>query len=183
MSGSTPHPSFQGRAAALRSVLFASLGRQVFAVVDADLCPQLLPMIERHQVPHACLLGPYHSPAESRRAPHLVQLDVASPFTDWLLSGWGRCWGIYAVSRSPLPAMRDHFRSFLVVADPQGNPLFFRYYDPRVLGVYLPTVNEPEAGIVFGPVEAYFFEQEDTAAILRCSRLGQSVKMETLGQP
>jgi hypothetical protein len=167
----------------LRSILFSAPQRQVWSVVDADNCPQLLPMIERHGVPHACLLGPHYSPAESRRAPHLVQLEVANPFADWLLGGWGRCWGIYAISRSPLPAMRDHFRSFLVVADPHGNPLFFRYYDPRVFAVYLPTVNETEARFVFGPVETYLFEQEDTAAVLRCSRPGPSVKMENLGQP
>jgi hypothetical protein len=154
----------------LRSLLFGSR-QPLWAVIDADHCPQLLPMLERHPVEHACLFGGHFAPAESSRSPHLVRMEPASPLADWLLTGWGRRWGIYALSSAPLQTLREHFRSFLVVLDPAGNPLFFRYYDPTVMGVYLPTLNPEEAAAVFGPVAAYIFEEEETAQILRFTAL------------
>jgi hypothetical protein len=63
--------------------------------------------------------------------------------------------------------MRRHFRSFLTVYDPDGKPLLFRYYDPRVLRVYLPTCDARELETVFGPVVAYLLEGEDPGDLLR----------------
>lgn len=54
--------------------------------------------------------------------------------------------------------LRRHFRRFLRVTDEQGQPLMFRYYDPRVLRVYLPTCTAEELALVFGPVSAYLIE-------------------------
>ena len=51
-----------------------------------------------------------------------------------------------------LEELRRHFRKFLKVEDPKGKSLIFRYYDPRVLRVYLPTCNAMELQTVFGPV-------------------------------
>ena len=51
--------------------------------------------------------------------------------------------------------------------DPTGKPLLFRYYDPRVLRVYLPTCNAEELKTLFGPVQAYIMEDESGAAMLR----------------
>lgn len=45
-----------------------------------------------------------------------------------------------------------------MVYDAKGTPSYFRYYDPRVLRVYLPACNESELQTVFGPVEGYYVE-------------------------
>ena len=156
--------------ATVKNLLFATGPLSAYAVVDPDFCPQIGPMIEQHGVEHAALLGRQVVPDSLRRSPRLVKLEPSSPFSDWLLSGWGRSWGIYAVSRASMDTLREHFRSLLMVLDPAGTLLFFRYYDPRVFGVYLPTVNEQETDAVFGPVDSYLFEEEDTHAILRFSR-------------
>ncbi len=161
-----------------RSLLFAAPPGHGYAVIDPDFCPQILAMIEQHHVEHAALLGRHFAPDLLRRSPHLVKLDPFSPFSDWLLSGWGRSWGIYAVSSASMDTLREHFRSLVMVLDPSGTPLFFRYYDPRVFGVYLPTVNEQEADCVFGPVASYIFEEEDTHAILRFSRKNKLLKVD-----
>jgi len=47
------------------------------------------------------------------------------------------------------------------VYDEARRPLYFRYYDPRVLRVYLPTCNEADLGAIFGPVACYFTEGEE----------------------
>jgi hypothetical protein len=101
-------------------------------------------------------------------APYLVRLEPGSKFAEWVLrEGWGSHWGIFATGRGTLHLMRGHFRSLINVYDPDGQPLMFRYYDPRVLRVYLPTCNAEETREFFGPVTSYVLEDEDGAALLR----------------
>jgi hypothetical protein len=63
--------------------------------------------------------------------------------------------------------MRKHFRSLLTVNDEAGNPILFRYYDPRVLLPFLMTCALEELSIVFGPVKYYFAESFDKAELSR----------------
>ena len=46
-----------------------------------------------------------------------------------------------------------HFRKFNVVYGPEGKPLFFRYYDPRVIVDVLKVLDEQQLKAFFGPVE------------------------------
>ena len=47
--------------------------------------------------------------------------------------------------------------------------MLFRFYDPRVMRMYLPTCTAEELAIVFGPVGAYLLEGQDPKALLRLS--------------
>ena len=100
-----------------------------------------------------------------------MRLGAEDPFTDWVLdNGWGNHWGIFATVPAEVPFrdVRKHFRGFLRVRNPDGKTLLFRYYDPRVFRVYLPTCNATELGAVFGPVAMFMLEGE-AAALLRFS--------------
>jgi hypothetical protein len=95
-------------------------------------------------------------------APYLVELYRDDSFTDWLFTyGWGNSWGILIESPAGLKELGRHFQGFIMVYDPQGKPLYFRYYDPRVFRVYMPTCNESELKTVFGPVNSFYVEGED----------------------
>ncbi len=61
--------------------------------------------------------------------------------------------------------MRKHFRTFLMVKGSDGESLCFRYYDPRVLSIYLPTTNEEERNTVFGPIKEYYCETEKDGSL------------------
>ena len=74
-------------------------------------------------------------------------------------------WGIFAITQADLPTMRKHFRLLLMVYDPDGKPLYFRYYDPRVLRVYLPSCNTDETQKIFGPIQRFIIEGEDTTTL------------------
>lgn len=101
-------------------------------------------------------------------APYLVRLLPKTPFTDWILrDGWGKHWGIFLHSREPIEEMRTHFSSLITVYDEKGTPMFFRYYDPRVLGKFLRTCNRDELKTFFGSVEAYFAETKDAGNLVR----------------
>jgi hypothetical protein len=95
-------------------------------------------------------------------APYLVPLHREDDFIDWLLTyGWGNSWGIVVETTAGLRELRRHFQGFVMAYDPQGKPLYFRFYDPRVFRIYLPTCNESELKTVFGPVSSFYAEGED----------------------
>jgi hypothetical protein len=59
-----------------------------------------------------------------------------------------------------LEALRRHLRRFLRVRDHTGQVLYFRYYDPRVLRVYLPTCLRSEISTIYGPISKFVAEPE-----------------------
>src|SRR5262249_8859823 len=141
--------------------LFAEEGTQVFAVLDGASVPGLLDNLYRYEPKYECLYRGELKPDMAEVPPYLVRLQPKSEFAAWVIGqGWGRHWGIFAVSRADLRALSRHFRTFLMVHDRDGKPLYFRYYDPRVLRVYLPTCNAEELATVFGPVLSYVLEDE-----------------------
>jgi Domain of unknown function (DUF4123) len=148
--------------------LFAEPEASVYAVLDGASINGLVERMQLYKPVSECLYRGELAPDMQQVAPYLVQLDARSAFCDWMLdSGWGNHWGIFAVSRADFRAMRRHFQGFLTVHDPAGKPLLFRYYDPRVLRVYLPTCNPQELKTVFGPVLCYIAEGEDPNELLR----------------
>jgi len=47
--------------------------------------------------------------------------------------------------------------------------MIFRWYDPRVLRVYLPTCTASELRTVFGPVERYLVDRADGDGLIEFS--------------
>jgi len=139
----------------------------VFAVLDGASVPDLLRKLYDTKPEHECLYRGELKPDLAEVAPYLARLEPRSEFAGWVIQqGWGNHWGVFAVSPADLPAMRHHFRRFLIVYDSEGKPLYFRYYDPRVLRTYLPTCNAEELAAVFGPVTSYLLEGEDSNTLL-----------------
>ena len=89
--------------------------------------------------------------------------------------GWGKSWGVYLTSDWPLPALRNFLRQFLMVSLPDGKQVYFRFYDPRVLRLYLPLCTADEANEFFGPVKYYVMEDQAPDALLRFSNKGVGV--------
>lgn len=148
---------------ALSTHLFPEDGElQTYAVLDGASVPDLLDQLYGDEPPEfVCLYRGELEPDLAEVAPYLVQLKAGSPFTEWLLGNcWGNHWGIFAASTEDIDVIRRHFRNFLMVKDPEGKQLYFRYYDPRVLRIYLPTCNPDEVQSIFGPVHAYLMESE-----------------------
>jgi hypothetical protein len=155
-------------AQSLYEQLFADEAANVYAVLDGASVEDLLPKLYELEPECECLYRGELEPDMAEVAPYLVRLEPDTEFTDWLIGeGWGEHWGVFAVTDADLRAAHRHFRSFLTVYDPEGKPLLFRYYDPRVLRLYLPTCNAEELSTVFGPVSCYLLEGEDPNTLLR----------------
>ena len=150
----------------LRKHLFSEPEYNVYTVLDGASVPDLLDKLYEDPPEHCCLYRGELTPDLAETAPYLVRLEPRAAFTNWVLDkGWGHHWAIFATAEADLRTMRRHFRTFLMVNDPDGKPLYFRYYDPRVLRVYLPTCNVEEMTTVFGPIASYMLEG-DTPNIL-----------------
>lgn len=146
----------------LTKALFADPEAHVYAVLDGAAIPGLLGKAQECQIEPVCLYRGDLIPAMTAAAPYQVTLERGSPFTHWLIQeGWGRHWGIFAVSRADWRPLREHLCSLTQVYDPDYQPIYFRYYDPRVLRVYLPTCDAGELRTVFGPITRLICEDEE----------------------
>lgn len=141
--------------------------RDIWLILDAARDPKVFRMLLACHLDYACLYSGALPPELEVAAPYLVQLTY--DYRDsrrFLQEAWGNQWGVFLRSDTSLEKLRRHLRRFLVVRDPSGNRLMFRYYDPRVLRVYLPTCNEDELNRVFGPIECFWTEGKNTENML-----------------
>lgn len=170
---------------ALRAHLFPDQqgGKQhTYAVLDGASVPDLLGHLYDDPRPEfVCLYRGDLKPDIAEVAPYLVKLNAKSSFTDWILTeAWGNHWGIFAISPADMTAMRKHFRTFLFVKNPEGKQVYFRYYDPRVLRIYLPACNAREVEFVFGPATSYLLEGDNQAILQRYTRDHGSLDIEKI---
>jgi hypothetical protein len=134
---------------------------RVYALLDGARDPRIEPLVRNSDAEFSCLYAGELAPSLSAAAPYLLYLDPQQPYT-WRLfeEGWGQSWGSFVVAPAQisLDELRSHFRTLLRVTDPDGKLLVFRFYDPRVLRVYLPTCTAPERAALFGPANQLIAE-------------------------
>jgi hypothetical protein len=135
---------------------------RAYALLDAARDDRIYPAILRADCEWTCLYRGDAAVTMAEVAPYLVQLERASAFTSWVIAeGWGNSWGVFLNTTVTMEALRNHFRRLVMVQLPDGRSVYFRFYDPRVLRVYLPTCTPEEIAAVFGPVERFVIEDED----------------------
>jgi len=135
---------------------------RLYCVLDGASVQDLPTRLYQTNTPHYCLLGDDVEPDVLYMAPFLAALLPGSTFTDQVFKeSPGKHWGIFAHCRRSMTEVRRHCRALLNVYDADGNPLMFRYYDPRVLRRFLPTCNPGELKTLFGELETLFAESED----------------------
>ncbi len=95
-------------------------------------------------------------------APYLFSCIEKPQFLNWAFNnGWGKAWGVFALANNDFNALHRHFRRFLMVKTEDGLQLYFRFYDPRVLRIFLPTCDSMQLREFFGPVSKFVCEDED----------------------
>jgi hypothetical protein len=147
-----------------------NLRKNIYAILDPARDDGMLEKLFETDLEMCCLFPGTEGNDLRAVAPYLVALKETNPVTKWLLErGWGKSWGIFAESSENFIVMRRHFRKFFIVYDEQGQSLFFRYYDPRVLRVFFPTCDKMQLAAFFGPVVRYFVESEDGNALIQYS--------------
>jgi hypothetical protein len=146
----------------------------VYAILDAARSPDVVSVLASSGLTYLSLYEGAKGAVLANVAPYLVALSSAPEFLERLLEiSWGKSWGVYLTSRIAMPDLRDHLRRFLLVKDELGRPLSFRFYDPRVLRVFLPVCMPAEVGDFFGPIRAVLLEDEDPLTLLRFTSTGE----------
>jgi hypothetical protein len=136
--------------------------RNMWMIVDGARDRHVYSSLLSSYLQYSCLYAGDLPHALEAAAPYLVQLEFEDRYTRKLIDdAWGNSWGIFLRCTEPMEQLRRHLRQFLRVQDWKGRYLVFRYYDPRVMRVYLPTCNREEIRTVFGPIKTFYIEDED----------------------
>lgn len=154
--------------ARMEQILWPDGPRQkIWMILDGARTIEIFRMLIACHLEYACLYSGKLAPELEIAAPYLVQLDYEYRDTRRLLRrAWGNSWGVFFKSETSLKKLARHLREFLIVRDEAGRRLVFRYYDPRVLRIYLPTCNATELRMVYGPIECFWTEAEQPCNLL-----------------
>ncbi|MBI5896841.1 MAG: DUF4123 domain-containing protein, partial [Desulfobacterales bacterium] len=129
------------------------------AVTDDDTLFQRLdaPEVEKHH-----LLTGESTWTMARSAPYLVRLDTQPALEQWLLeNSWGCAQAIFFASDADIQTLLTHLRACFDVRAENGRQVFFRFFDPFILGQLLPVLTPPEGALFFGPIRRFVLEDED----------------------
>ena len=142
----------------------------IWAIVDAAHGPDVYSAVDHCLFDKSCLYS-YHGrmpPELAMAAPYLVKVYPSDYFLRFLVTqGWGKSWAIFLRCGASMRTLRRHLRRLLVVRDPRGKRLAFRYYDPRVLRVFLPTCSQDQLQTLFGPIKSFMMEGDDSKTVIR----------------
>ncbi len=117
---------------------------RLYGIIDTARDERLFPLVQLSPN-YDCLYAGTIEPALAAAAPYLVELTDNTPLKNiWRTEGWGKAWGILLKSSLELKDLRQHLRKFLVVQLPDGDVVFFRYYDPRVWKTYWASCSDGE---------------------------------------
>ncbi len=124
-------------------------GAPLYAIMDAARDDRILELLRQSVERYQSLYEGVQGEPMATVAPYLV-----GPFRQdsrllerLVMEGWGKRWGIFLTSRESFREVRRHFRRFLMVElEESGERVYFRFYDPWVLGVFLPACSERQRG-------------------------------------
>ncbi len=145
-------------------------GPQVHMLLDGARDPQISQLVRDGNLEYACLFAGQLSERLQAAAPYLVHLEAASPLTRTLLErSWNQDWGIFTVAphHTTITQQRIHFKKLLRVRDEAGQEMAFRFYDPRVLRVFLPSCTGDQLTQFFGPVHMIIAQSGEGGAFVR----------------
>ncbi len=143
-----------------------ALAAPQYAVIDAARDYAALSVLREAGFYHVSLYDGDTAIRLAKYAPYLVSLPSDPQLLGSLLKHWGESWGVFAISPEPLEVVRSHLRKFLYVQDAGGKVMYFRFYDPRVLRVFLPACQAREAQQFFGPIQFFLCEGDEKSKLL-----------------
>ncbi|HYJ09943.1 MAG TPA: DUF4123 domain-containing protein [Polyangiaceae bacterium] len=171
-------PEQQGRAL----TFLAQQKLPLFAVLDAARDPAVLETLLAHGELYYSLYDGVEGEKLAEVAPYLVQLPSRSSLAESLIrEHWGKCWGFFIFALLDFKTLRRQLRRFLLVEDERGKSMYFRFYDPRVLRVFLPTCTLAEASEFFGQIAYFLLESEQPGVAFACNlEQGSRLRVESV---
>jgi len=145
--------------------------RSVWAVLDCARDAKIYLALLESKLEFRCLYSGQVPPVLVMNAPHLVELSLGNRLVHrWLDEAWGSAWGVL-LKIDDASNLRHHLRKFLRVRDSPRRQSLFRFYDPRVLRVFLPSCDLAQSRAFFGPIATWMCESRDGQSLLQVQRL------------
>ena len=114
-------------------------------------------------------------------APYLFDCGSNNRLNDWVIeNGWGEAWGLIIETKDSLAKLCRHLRKFIQVEAENGEEFYFRFYDPRVLKIFLPTCDRNQILEFFGPVKYFIAEGNTKEEAVRFSQENGLLKQLTV---
>jgi Domain of unknown function (DUF4123) len=170
--GRSPDPEVIPWPALGERVIRALLAEQkpLFAILDCARDPLVFARLLDHPGERQSLYEGTKGDQLAAVAPYLAAFPAESSSLQALIDdGWGKSWGVFLTSDQPFQEVRKHLRRFLMVELAGQKPVYFRFYDPRVLRPFLPSCSSGELAQFFGPIHAFLMEAEDPEFLVRFS--------------
>jgi pSer/pThr/pTyr-binding forkhead associated (FHA) protein len=153
----------------------------LYALLDASREPSVLKVIYESKEEFQSLYEGALGAQLAHFAPYLIRVPQQSALVETLVQqAWSKSWGVFLTCDQPLKELRTHFRHFLNVKLPDGKQVYFRYYDPRVLRLFLPTCLPEETSQFFGPVKQFLIESEDPKVAFHFTRGAKGAEKKEL---
>ncbi len=159
--------------------IFRKTRLPLYAILDSAKSEDILTFLYQRDERFESLYEGQKAGDWAEVAPYLVNLPLSSDVLPALIEeGWEDNWGIYLASDAGFDSLRTHFRRFLIVDTDEFGQVLFRFYDPRVLRVFMPTFASKERLDIFGPVDYFLMESKskDCLSVFRYEKSGKLIE-------
>lgn len=132
-----------------------------YILLDAARVEQKMATAKELNPENICLYNKSEEGLDSV-APYLFNFTVFKEikFISWFFTGWGSSWGTLVQSSSTSDQIHDHLGKFLSIKTQDGKEFYFRFYDPRVLKIFLRSCDRKQTLDFFGPISSFIVEGE-----------------------
>lgn len=121
--------------------LSMSLDEKLYAIVDVTNLPEALSYFENLKIKHS----PLYPENLKKISPYIVELKKEDYDFKELLLNNSSPWGFLFTSKENFIGLRNHFRKYnYLKISSQEKPVFFRYFDPRILWELLEILDEEQ---------------------------------------
>ena len=156
---------------------------ELYAIVDAAQDKKLHDLVFAALFPNCLFLTDTFSPV-GRAAPYMVPVAHAERLmNEWRARGRGRNWGLFVRADIPIPRLLQRLRILNLATLPDGSTALFRWWDPRVLRVFLPTCSGEDLAPWFDGVEEWVCEEAGGEEVRVYRREAGSGRLSTAEAP
>ena len=150
-------------------------GKPVFAVLDAVRDARIPAFLDAS--------GEQYARVDEANAasPYMVLVPPQSRLLDVLIKdGWNHGWGFYFAAAISFESALWHWRSFVTLRNQGGQPVTFRFWDPRVFRAVVPAMSPEEAAGFFGLISRFVVEGDKPEVAVEFSLASRGVYQQAL---
>ncbi|HMP93077.1 MAG TPA: DUF4123 domain-containing protein [Phnomibacter sp.] len=155
-----------------------------FAIIDGARALSRIASLTDTGIKHQNLYKGKQGDALAPVAPYLFEYHLQhAVHRAFCSNALGNAWGLLCYADVSFEEMHMHLRKLLVVQTEAYKKLYFRFYDPRVLRIFLPTCNAAQLVEIFGPVQYFLMEDDEPDNLIKFWLEHKSLQYQRMALP